>query len=414
MTPKVRFKGFDDAWEQRKFDDVFNYLAHNSLSRDDLNDNEGSIKNIHYGDVLIKFGNVIDTKHEYIPYVNDNVKLENKACFLQDGDVVIADAAEDSTVGKCTEISESSDQKIVSGLHTIPCRPKNKFAKGFLGYYLNSNAYHDQLLPLMQGTKVSSISKTSLKETTIKFPSSIEEQKKVGACFHELDNLITLHQRQCEALKKQKRFFLQNMFPKEGESEPRIRFNGFTEPWEQRKFKDFTKQTGIRNKENLDLEPYSITNETGFVPQKDAHDEFGYMKNTDRSAYSIVSPNSFAYNPARINVGSIGYYKGDKNVIVSSLYEVFQTDKDIDDSFLWIWFKSSNFFNWINKLQEGSVRQYFYYDKLCECKLPVPSLKEQEKIGTFFSKLDNLITLHQRQYEQLVSLKKYLLSKMFI
>lgn len=414
MYPKLRFKGFDDAWEQRKFDDVFNYLAHNSLSRDDLNDNEGSIKNIHYGDVLIKFGNVIDTKHEYIPYVNDNVKLENKACFLQDGDVVIADAAEDSTVGKCTEISESSDQKIVSGLHTIPCRPKNKFAKGFLGYYLNSNAYHDQLLPLMQGTKVSSISKTSLKETTIKFPSSIEEQKKVGACFHELDNLITLHQRQCEALKKQKRFFLQNMFPKEGESEPRIRFNGFTEPWEQRKFKDFTKQTGIRNKENLDLEPYSITNETGFVPQKDAHDEFGYMKNTDRSAYSIVSPNSFAYNPARINVGSIGYYKGDKNVIVSSLYEVFQTDKDIDDSFLWIWFKSSNFFNWINKLQEGSVRQYFYYDKLCECKLPVPSLKEQEKIGTFFSKLDNLITLHQRQYEQLVSLKKYLLSKMFI
>ena len=414
MYPKLRFKGFDDAWEQRKFDDVFNYLAHNSLSRDDLNDNEGSIKNIHYGDVLIKFGNVIDTKHEYIPYVNDNVKLENKACFLQDGDVVIADAAEDSTVGKCTEISESSDQKIVSGLHTIPCRPKNKFAKGFLGYYLNSNAYHDQLLPLMQGTKVSSISKTSLKETTIKFPSSIEEQKKVGACFHELDNLITLHQRQCEALKKQKRFFLQNMFPKEGESEPRIRFNGFTEPWEQRKFKDFTKQTGIRNKENLDLEPYSITNETGFVPQKDAHDEFGYMKNTDRSAYSIVSPNSFAYNPARINVGSIGYYKGDKNVIVSSLYEVFQTDKDIDDSFLWIWFKSSNFFNWINKLQEGSVRQYFYYDKLCECKLPVPSLKEQEKIGTFFSKLDNLITLHQRQYEQIYSLMKYLLSKMFI
>lgn len=414
MYPKLRFKGFDDAWEQRKFDDVFNYLAHNSLSRDDLNDNEGSIKNIHYGDVLIKFGNVIDTKHEYIPYVNDNVKLENKACFLQDGDVVIADAAEDSTVGKCTEISESSDQKIVSGLHTIPCRPKNKFAKGFLGYYLNSNAYHDQLLPLMQGTKVSSISKTSLKETTIKFPSSIEEQKKVGACFHELDNLITLHQRQCEVIKKQKQFFLQNMFPKEGESEPRIRFNGFTEPWEQRKFKDFTKQTGIRNKENLDLEPYSITNETGFVPQKDAHDEFGYMKNTDRSAYSIVSPNSFAYNPARINVGSIGYYKGDKNVIVSSLYEVFQTDKDIDDSFLWIWFKSSNFFNWINKLQEGSVRQYFYYDKLCECKLPVPSLKEQEKIGTFFSKLDNLITLHQRQYEQLVSLKKYLLSKMFI
>ncbi len=211
-VPKIRFNGFTEPWEQREFDEVFNYLVHNSLSRDDLNDNEGSIKNIHYGDVLIKFGNVIDTKHESIPYVNDNVKLENKACFLQDGDIVIADAAEDSTVGKCTEISESNDQKIVSGLHTIPCRPKNKFAKGFLGYYLNSNAYHDQLLPLMQGTKVSSISKSSLKETTINFPSSIEEQKKVGACFYELDNLITLHQQQYEQLVSLKKYLLSKMF----------------------------------------------------------------------------------------------------------------------------------------------------------------------------------------------------------
>ena len=291
-------------------------------------------------------------------------------------------------------------------------RPKG-VDKKFI-YRLIQTQQFDDVTNLSSGSKMPRADWKLVSNTEFAIPCSTEEQMKIGLYFEHLDNLITLHQRQCEVLKKQKQFFLQNMFPKEGESEPRIRFNGFTEPWEQRKFKDFTKQTGIRNKENLDLEPYSITNETGFVPQKDAHDEFGYMKNTDRSAYSIVSPNSFAYNPARINVGSIGYYKGDKNVIVSSLYEVFQTDKDIDDSFLWIWFKSSNFFNWINKLQEGSVRQYFYYDKLCECKLPVPSLKEQEKIGTFFSKLDNLITLHQRQYEQLVSLKKYLLSKMFI
>lgn len=167
--------------------------------------------------------------------------------------------------------------------------------------------------------------------------------------------------------------------------------------WEQRKFGDFTWDAGKRNKEDLDLEPYAITNEHGFIRQCDAHDDFGYMKDTDRKAYNIVKPNSFAYNPARINVGSIGYYKGVENVIVSSLYEVFQTDNYVNDRFLWHWFKSDEFPRWIERLQEGSVRLYFYYDKLCECQLYMPSLEEQEKIASFLDNLDHLITLHQRK-----------------
>ena len=131
---------------------------------------------------------------------------------------------------------------------------------------------------------------------------------------------------------------------------------------------------GTRNKENLDLEPYSITNVDGFVKQSEAHDEFGYMKNTDRSAYNIVKSNSFAYNPARINVGSIGYYDGADDVIVSSLYEVFKTADYVDDGFLWQWFKSDEFPKWIEKLQEGSVRQYFYYDKLSDSNFAVVKL----------------------------------------
>lgn len=121
------------------------------------------------------------------------------------------------------------------------------------------------------------------------------------------------------------------------------------------------------------------------------------MKDTDRKAYNIVQPNSFAYNPARINVGSIGYYKGVENVIVSSLYEVFQTDNYVNDRFLWHWLKSDEFPRWIEKLQEGSVRLYFYYDKLCECQLYMPLLEEQEKIASFLDGLDHLITLHQRK-----------------
>lgn len=194
---------------------------------------------------------------------------------------------------------------------------------------------------------------------------------------------------------------------------PKIRFKGFTKDWEQRKFADFTWDAGKRNKEDLDLEPYAITNEHGFIRQRDAHDDFGYMKDTDRKAYNIVQPNSFAYNPARINVGSIGYYKGVENVIVSSLYEVFQTDNYVNDRFLWHWLKSDEFPRWIEKLQEGSVRLYFYYDKLCECQLYMPSLEEQEKIASFLDGLDNLITLHQRKCEQTKNLKKYMLQKMF-
>ena len=194
---------------------------------------------------------------------------------------------------------------------------------------------------------------------------------------------------------------------------PKIRFKGFTEDWEQRKFSDFTWNAGKRNKDDLDLEPYAITNEHGFIRQSEAHDDFGYMKDTDRKAYNIVMPNSFAYNPARINVGSIGYYEGTENVIVSSLYEVFQTADYVDDRFLWHWFKSEEFPRWIERLQEGSVRLYFYYDKLCECQMLMPSVPEQQKIAKALDELDNLITLHQRKCDETKELKKFMLQKMF-
>ena len=121
------------------------------------------------------------------------------------------------------------------------------------------------------------------------------------------------------------------------------------------------------------------------------------MREADKRMYYIVSPNSFAYNPARINVGSIGYQNIGKNVIVSSLYEVFKTSEDVDDRLLWHWFKSPDFQKLIMQLQEGGVRLYFYYDKLCMGEVSLPSLEEQRKIGKLFDTLDNLITLHQRK-----------------
>ena len=161
---------------------------------------------------------------------------------------------------------------------------------------------------------------------------SIEEQKKVASYFTQLDNLITLHQREYFSL----RF---------GSRSAKIAQN--TLSWEQRKFSDFTFLAGERNKDDLDLEPFAITNNQGFIAQSEAHDDFGYMKDVDRKMYIVVKPNSFAYNPARINVGSLGYYEGEENVIVSSLYEVFQTAEYVDDKFLKHWFKTKAFQDWI-------------------------------------------------------------------
>ena len=212
-VPKIRFSGFSDDWEQRRLGNVLLSLQNNTLSRANLSDESGIAKNVHYGDVLIKFGEVLDVRKEKLPMITDeNVLSKYKASFLQNGDVIVADTAEDSTVGKCSEIAGLNDEVVLSGLHTIPYRPIEKFASGYLGYYLNSGAYHNQLIPLMQGIKVTSISKSAMQNTDIDYPKSQEEQGKIGAYFKSLDEMITLHQHKCDELQKLKKFMLQNMF----------------------------------------------------------------------------------------------------------------------------------------------------------------------------------------------------------
>ena len=183
--------------------------------------------------------------------------------------------------------------------------------------------------------------------------------------------------------------------------------------WEQRKFSEITYLSGIKNKENKPYESYSISNEFGFIPQNEQFENGGTMKTADKSMYYIVTQNSFAYNPARINVGSIGYYDKPDNVIVSSLYEVFKTTEIVNDKFLWHWFKSNQFNHLIEKYQEGGVRLYFYYDKLCKGTIELPTIDEQNKISNLLESLDLYITLHQCKLEKLKLTKKALLQKLF-
>ncbi|KXT79401.1 Type I restriction-modification system, specificity subunit S [Streptococcus sp. DD11] len=210
--PEIRFPEFTDAWEQRRLGEVADFsVKTNSLSREKLVIVEGDVKNIHYGDILVKYNNVLDYESSDIPFIAESEPGVKPEMFLQDGDIVFADAAEDYSVGKCIELTNISGN-IVSGLHTIVARPRINFASYFMGYYLNSDIYRKQVLPMIQGAKVSSISKRNLSITEISFPS-LPEQERIGSFFQTLDATIASHQRKLEHLKTLKKGLLQQLFP---------------------------------------------------------------------------------------------------------------------------------------------------------------------------------------------------------
>ena len=182
------------SWEQRKLGDCFEFLKNNTLSRADLNGANGTARNVHYGDILIKFGDCLDGEQSDLPFITDDTVLPKFAeSILREGDVIFAETAEDEAAGKCVELRKLPKEPTISGLHTIPARPRFPFGTGYLGHYLNSDAYHRQLLPLMQGIKVISVSKAALQDTQVRFPS-LSEQSAIGVALSEIDNLITLHQ----------------------------------------------------------------------------------------------------------------------------------------------------------------------------------------------------------------------------
>ena len=182
-------------WEFQTFEETFRVLSNNTFSRENLNNRGGVVRNIHYGDILTKFPEVLNCREEDIPYINDLSLLTSSTQLLQDGDIVIADTAEDDTVGKVTELQNIGNSKLVAGLHTIPCRvKKGDFAPGWLGYYLNSNLFHNQILPFVTGIKVSSVSKSAIAETMILIPPR-EEQEKIVESLQDSELLINVSRR---------------------------------------------------------------------------------------------------------------------------------------------------------------------------------------------------------------------------
>ena len=198
---------------QHAFSSVFVLLQNNTFSRELLTNDKTEIQNIHYGDVLIKYGSCVNIDMEDVPYIKSDAPADKFApeSYLMSGDIVIADTAEDYTVGKAAEIINPSNKKILSGLHTIPCRPVMSFAPMFMGYYLNSSSFRSQIMPLIQGTKVSSIGKAQLMKTTLYIPP-IDEQKRIADLLYAIDTKINLLSETADKMIQLKSAMLQQLF----------------------------------------------------------------------------------------------------------------------------------------------------------------------------------------------------------
>ena len=166
-----------------------------------------------YGDVLVKYGAVVNISEDTPPYIKPTIDLQKfvATSYLRDGDIVFADTAEDYSVGKATEIAGANGLAVLSGLHTIPCRPLMKFHPMYLAYYFNSSLFRRQIYPLVQGTKVSSISKGELVKTSVYAPTE-REQRRIASMLYLLDLRITFEEKTVNALTNARTALLQQLF----------------------------------------------------------------------------------------------------------------------------------------------------------------------------------------------------------
>ena len=365
-------------------------VPNNTLSRAELSYDEGTVLNVHYGDVLIKYGSVLDVQKDDIPRIPHRCREDFNGALLQDGDVIIADTAEDETTGKACEIGNLQGSAIVSGLHTMVCRPRNRMALGYLGYYLNSNAYHYQLLPLMQGIKVLSLSRSNIQKTSVSYPIAVKEQQLIAYYFRQLDNLITLHQRQP---------FLH--------STPdislivQLTLSFYTFSWEQRKaidIADYSKGNGYSKGDLTDSGTPIILYGRLYTKYQFAISEvdtFAVPRNG--AVYSqgneVIVPASgeTAEDIARASAVE------ESGVLLGGDLSILRPFDFINPLFLALAISNGEPQKELAKKAQGKSVVHIHNTDIQEVTIAYPSRTEQDRIVSVFRQLDNLITLHQRQ-----------------
>ena len=397
-APAIRFKGFSDAWEQRKFEEIA--VRSSVICSDD------TLPRVEYEDIVSGTGRL--NKDIY-------AKQSSKSGIVfHQGDVLY---------GKLRPYLQNWLLPTFDGLAVGDfwvLQPQN--ADSSFLYRLIQSRQFDEVANQSTGTKMPRADWKLVSKTVFSIPSNISEQAAIGTYFTALDSLITLHQRKFEKLTNVKKSMLEKMFPQNGSSYPEIRFKGFTDPWEQRKLGELVDRVVRKNTNNESTLPLTISAQYGLV------DQITYFNNRvasrDVSNYYLVLNGEFAYNKSTSDGYPFGavkrldlYEKG----VLSTLYIVFAPKKEqqIDSDYLTVFFDTDRWHKGVAERAAEGARNHgllnISAEDFFDIDLSVPKdIVEQKQIGAFIRQLDNLITLHQRELEKLQNIKKSMLEKMFV
>ena len=405
--PKIRFNGFTDDWEQRKLGDMGSTFT--GLS--------GKIKeDFGHGDAqFITYMNVFSNPVANLE-MTEAVEIDSKQNCVKKGDVFFTTSSETpEEVGMSCVMPENKDNIYLNSF-CFGYRPTEKFDLNYLAYVLRSESFRKEMTFLAQGISRYNISKNKVMEVEIPVPS-LEEQNKVGRYFSNLDHLITLHQRKCDETKELKKYMLQKMFPKEGETVPEIRFEGFTDDWEQRKLGDVVKEI-TRNDPESEAPIMMITANNGFIEQSERY----AFNNAGESLkkYILLKKGELAYNHGASKLrpyGSCFALTTAENARIPFVYHCFSAENQ-NAEFMSIELNGVEIENQLRKIVSSGARMdgllNISFDEYTSVSVLLPGIEEQDCIADFFRQLDNLITLHQRKVEKLKEIKKFMLQNMFI
>ena len=372
-APAIRFKGFSDAWEQRKLGEMGQtYTGLSGKTKDDFG--HGQARFVTYMNV---FSNPISN-----PEMTEPIEIDPKQNEVEVGDVFFTTSSETpEEVGMSSILLEKRGKTYLNSF-CFGFRPSEKIDSYYLAYMLRSESTRAKIILLAQGISRYNISKNKVMEIAVSLPS-LDEQKMIGQYFSQLDNLITLHQRKFEKLTNVKKSMLEKMFPQNGSSYPEIRFKGFTDPWEQRKAKEIcsigTGKSNTQDQVDDGKYPFYIRSD---VP---------------------VRSNKYLYDCEAVitigdgNIGKVFHYVNGKFDLHQRCYKM--TDfKDIWGKYFFYYF-STKFYDRAMKMTAKATVDSVRLEMISEMDIKKPpQISEQKQIAEFFANLDNLITLHQRQH----------------
>ncbi len=404
--PKIRFKGYEDAWEQRKLDGWGTFYYGRSCPKWSVTE-DATIPCIRYGELYTKFGAKIDRVYSYTNMPPENLR------FSKGTEVLIPRVGEDPMdYNHCTWLSmpDVAIGEMISVFNT----DNNPL---FTATMFNATLQNEFAMRV-EGGSVTNLYFEKLKNIEVSFPS-IQEQEKIAAYFENLDHLITLHQRKCEETKSLKKYMLQKMFPENGKCVPEIRFSGFSDAWEQRKLEEYL---GVSKEKNRDEsfgkdDVLSVSGEYGIVNQIEFQGRS--FAGASVANYGVVEGGDVVYTKSPLKSNPYGIIKTNKGKtgIVSTLYAVYKPKNNVGAEFVQIYFELDSRMNsymhpLVNKGAKNDMK--VSDENALKGSVIFPKIDEQKAISKYFAHLDHLITLHQHKCDELQKLKKFMLQNMFV